>query len=151
MKIYSGPRDQDWRRDGKEGQERFWRNIFAGHAAVRFHRPPTGIGISAEALCQVRSARQLANRVDFFTLVPANELLKRRAANEAYCLANETKEVVLYFPGGGDISLDVPGGKYEMSRLSLETATWETPETVRLPGKVITGTNYPQVILLVSK
>lgn len=83
VKIYGGPRQQDWCRNGKQGKERFWRNIFAGHAAVRFHRPPSGIGISQEALCQVRSARQLANRVNFFTMVPGNELLGQREANEA--------------------------------------------------------------------
>jgi hypothetical protein len=143
--------NQDWCRDGKAGQQRFWRTIFAGHAAVRFHRPSTGIGISEEALCQIRSVRLLIDRVDFFTMIPSNELIGRREANEAYCLADRSSELALYFPAHGDISLNAPEGEYEMSRLCLQTGMWNSLGTVQLPGGVMTDTNDSHILLLVRK
>ena len=48
----------------RDGIERFWRGIFAGCAAVRFHRPDSGIGISDTALRMIRSAREVTDAVD---------------------------------------------------------------------------------------
>ncbi len=148
VKIYGGPPDQDWCRDNIEGKERFWRNIFAGHAAVRFHRPPSGIGINQEAQNQVKSARMLEKKVDFFTLEPSNSLLANRDDNEAYCLANQKKEYLLYFPTQGEITLNASPGKYEKQILHLETATWGTSKSVEFPGSITPDTDDPCVILL---
>jgi hypothetical protein len=42
-KIY-GAGEGGWNGTTKDGQERFWRNVFAGAASVRFHRPEAGTG-----------------------------------------------------------------------------------------------------------
>ncbi|MBD3266430.1 hypothetical protein GF373_07145 [bacterium] len=151
VKIYGGPRDQDWCRDNIEGKERFWRNIFAGHAAVRFHRPPTGIGINQEAQNQIKSAKMIEKKVDFFTLVPATNLIANREDNEAYCLSNPKNEYVLYFPTQGEIILNASQGKYKKQILHLEKATWGSSKSVELPGSITTDTDKPCVVLLIKK
>lgn len=147
VKIYGGPRDQDWCRDGEEGQERFWRNIFAGHAAVRFHRPPSGIGLSPAAQKNIRSARLVVDSVDFFSFEPANGSLGDRDANEAYCLAGPEEHFLLYFPASGAVTLDAPATRYDLRRLDLATANWESGESLALPGTVENG-DKPSVLLL---
>ncbi len=151
VKIYGGPRDQDWCRDSQEGKERFWRNLFAGHAAVRFHRPPSGIGINQDAQNQIKSARMLTEKVDFFTLEPSNNLIDNRDNNEAYCLANQKGEYVLYFPAHAEITLNARKGTYERQICHLETATWDTLKSIELPGLITTETDEPCVMLLVSE
>jgi hypothetical protein len=71
----------------RDGIERFWRNVFGGLAAARFHRPPSGIGLSASAQTQIQSARMLTEAVNVFECQPHNDLLSERAENEAYCMA----------------------------------------------------------------
>ena len=151
VKMYGGLRATDWTRGSQEGIERFWRNIFKGHAAVRFHRPPSGIGLNHQAQHQIKSARMLTHVVDFFTLEPSNHLLGGRHDNEAYCLANEKNEYLLYFPGLGDVSLRAAEGEYIMMKLDTENATWAYPQTIELPGQILTRNDYPCVIVLKKK
>ena len=148
VKMYGGLHAEDWTRGSKEGMERFWRNIFAGHAAVRFHRPPSGIGLNHQAQHQIRSARMLTRIVDFFTLELSNHLIGGRHDNEAYCLSNEKDEYLLYFPGHGDIRLKAASGEYVMMKLHLDHSTWDYPQAVELPGQILTRNEYPCVIVL---
>ena len=91
----------------RDGMERFWRNIFGGLASARFHRPDSGLGLGEKAQANIRSMRLLADRMDIFTCAPHNDLLSDKAQNEAYCLANPGKEYAVYFPDGGEVTLDI--------------------------------------------
>jgi len=93
--------------DTRDGVERFWRNIFGGFASSRFHRPPSGIGLSELAQTMIRSARELTGAIDLFRCEPHPELLGEREENEAYCLAQPGGQYAVYFPDGGDVSLDL--------------------------------------------
>jgi hypothetical protein len=91
----------------RDGQERFWRNVFGGFASSRFHRPPSGLGLSETARAHIRSMRMLTERLDIFRCEPHNELLGNRSWNEAYCTASPGREYAVFFPDGGDVVLDV--------------------------------------------
>jgi hypothetical protein len=136
-KIY-GAGEGGWNGSAKDGQERFWRNIFAGCASVRFHRPDAGLGNSVEALSHIKSMRMLTGAMDFFNHKPANHLLTDREENEAYCLAIEGKEYAIYFPGKGEVGLKIPAGKYEIRWLNILTSEWSRTETKRFTRELKT-------------
>lgn len=111
----------------RNGQESFWRHVLGGAASARFHRPPSGHGLDAIAQANIRSARQLTDRIDVFRCRPANDLLQNRARNEAFCFAQPGIEYAIYFTDGGDLFL-----KSEVD-LSVEwlhvlTSEWKTPQ-----------------------
>jgi hypothetical protein len=93
----------------RDGQERFWRNIFAGLASSRFHRPSSGLGLNGIAQSNIKSMRMLVEELDVFSCEPHNDLLENRSWNEAYCTANPSVEYAIFFPDGGDILLDISG------------------------------------------
>lgn len=94
VKIYGSVRGKD---GGNEAAERFWRNIFCGMAASRFHRPPGGLGGGELALRQIITVRRLLNNFDLFSARPASSLLGNRRPDEAYALFAEG-ELAIYFP-----------------------------------------------------
>jgi len=91
--------------------DRWWQNIFAGCASTRFHRPPSGLGLSPKAQEAIRAARIFTSAFDIFASEPHPELLDDRSPNEAYCLAKPGGFYALYFPTGGEVVLRVPSGE----------------------------------------
>jgi hypothetical protein len=140
VKIYGGDLENIWAGNRQDGKERFCRNIFSGHAAVRFHRPIFGMGLDIDAQHFIRSMRTFTDQVDFFSFVPANHMLTDRQPNEAFCMANHENEYLVYFPAGGEVRLNVTAGTYVLEKLHIPTSTWANPETVELPGLIRTDT-----------
>jgi hypothetical protein len=105
VKIYGADEYGRFGND-RDGMERFWRNIFGGLASARFHRPTSGLGLSKKAQANIRSMRMITDKIDIFTCQPRNDLLSDRKPNEAYCIANPGAEYALYFPDGGEVTLD---------------------------------------------
>ena len=95
----------------QDGIERFWRGIFGKCASVGFHRNDSGLGLTPLAQKHILSARKLLNEIDIFGCKPHNDLIIKSKENEAYCMANPGKEIVVYFTltYGGDILLDTSG------------------------------------------
>lgn len=149
VKIY-GSEDFDaiWAGPQKNAEECFWRNIFAGHASSRFHRPPHGLGLSSHAQCQIKSLRMLTDAMDFFAHKPATDLLSERSDNEAFCLAKEEQEYALYFPAAGKIWLNGAEGQYQMTLLHIKSSVWGEPEVVQLPGMIQTPSDDQWAMLL---
>jgi hypothetical protein len=145
-KIY-GAGEGGWNGATKDGQERFWRNIFAGAASVRFHRPEAGLGNSEPALSHIKSMRLFSDAMDFFKHRPASHLLLNRETNEAYCLAAEN-EYAVYFPAKGEIILNVPEGKYEVRWLNILSSEWSEPKTMELPGELITPNDDQWAVII---
>ncbi len=138
VKIYGGW-GGTWNGNERDGMERFWRNLFAGHAAVRFHRPPSGIGNSPEALTQIRCARMLEGEAGFHSLVPATDLLNGREENEAYCLSDRDSISLVYFPARGDVILHAGPGNCTWRSLDLKTGSWEPQRTGVFPLPLHSG------------
>jgi hypothetical protein len=55
-KIYSGGQSSWGSGTARDGIERFWRNLIAGAASCRFHRPTSGIGLNETAQAFIKSA-----------------------------------------------------------------------------------------------
>ena len=116
--------------NSRDGMERFWRNIFGGLASARFHRPDSGLGLGKEAQANIRSARLLTDQMDVFACEPHNDLLADRQSNEAHCLAHPGKEYAVYFPNGGEVTLNASAMKKPvMVRwLDVMSSKWRKPQ-----------------------
>ncbi len=116
----------------RDAQERFWRNIFGGLAATRFHRPPAGLGLSEIPQIHLRSMRMLLDRIDVPRSRPANDLVKGGSWNEAYCIANPPEAYAVFFPDGGHVRLDVAGcdGELAVHWLDIRRSEWHPKEIV---------------------
>jgi len=127
VKIYgTGDGTQiDFTGSEHDAVERFWRNVFAGHASSRFHRPPYGIGINARAERMLRSARAVIDAVDPVACEPRNDLLSDRKPDEAYALADPGRQYAVYFPRGGSVTLDVAEDSgFDVRWFDVEACQW---------------------------
>ncbi len=119
--------------DTNEAIAKFIRSALFGSAAVRFHRPPSGIGLSSPAQAVIRSVRDLSDRMEWFDGAPHDDLLGEREENEAYCRALPDREYAVYFPDGGRVTLDLGGLDGDASliwRRVLESG-WSEPRAVQ--------------------
>jgi len=116
----------------KDGIERFWRNVFGGLAATRFHRPTSGIGLSETAQAQIQSARMLTDAVNVFECQPHNDLLSERAENAAYCMARPGVEAAVVFMHEGKVVLDTAcmPGDLRVRWLDVTNSEWLPVQTV---------------------
>ena len=137
VKIYGADISQIWSGSVKEGKQRFWRNIFAGHASARFHRPEAGIGLNRLAQANIKSMRSVTDEVDLFSMVPSNQLFKKRGPNEAYCLSNKKDEYLIYFPAGGVVELIIPEGTYSVRGLLIDKTYWMESKNIQYPGVIV--------------
>ena len=142
VKIYGGTIGR-WTTSVEEGTRRFWRNIFGGLATSRFHRDgPSpmffGAGLSETAQTHILSMRMFTDEMNIFSCSPANELLGNREPNEAYCIAEAGKQYSLYFPDGGEVTVDLSeaSGNMEIRWLNIQESSWMTEKTITEPGFV---------------
>lgn len=113
--------------------ERWWRHLIGGAAAVRFHRPESGLGLSAEAEAAIRAGRKLVTAVKPWEVKPANELLRGRGENEAYLAAEPGSAYALYFTNGGEVELDLreQQGRFELRWINIQNGEWGKSEVVQ--------------------
>ena len=122
----------------RDGMERFWRNIFGGLASARFHRPDSGLGLGEKAQANIRSMKLLTEKIDIFTCAPHNDLLTDRESNEAYCLAHPGKEYAVYFPNGGEVTLDISllEKPAKLTWLNILTSHWSQAQPMTERKKI---------------
>jgi hypothetical protein len=125
--------------DAREAIRRFWRNLFAGCASMRFHRPAEdrwGIGLGPNAQIQLRAMRRLLEELDVFSCAPHNDLLTPLdISSEAYCLADLGRQYAIYFPDGRHaIELDpwVFADTMTLRWLDIERGQWSDETTIRI-------------------
>ena len=121
--------------DSDNGIEEWWRNLIAGMAGVRFHRPTSGIGLYAEAKNCIRATRKVETRVKFWDVEPRLDLLTNRQSDEAYLAADPGKAYILYFTknGGGSVGLKLgsfPDTKFELRWVNVGTGNWGATTTI---------------------
>ncbi len=124
-----------------EAVNRFWRNIFAGCASSRFHRPAEprawGAGLNERVQTNLQAMRMLLDEFDIFAAAPRNDLLSRHvaapASMEAYASANIGAQYAIYFPPGrfvADLDPWVYMDELVVRWLDIDQLTWSEPETV---------------------
>ena len=114
----------------EEGTHKLWRNILGGLASSRFHRPASGAGLSDLAQTHLRSMRMFLDVFDVFAAEPRNDLLGNREENDAYCAANPGVQYAVYFPAGGQVTLNTAdaSGTLTLRWLDIQHNEWQ-PQT----------------------
>ncbi|HAV62017.1 MAG TPA: hypothetical protein DCY13_06595, partial [Verrucomicrobiales bacterium] len=122
----------------RDGLERVWRHVLGGAAAVRFHRPDSGLGLGPKAQAALKSIRMLEEKVKLWELVPGNEPLTDREPNEAFLASRPGEAYVVYFTDGGKAGLNLAGqgGQFLLQWLDLELARMSRGESVPAGGVV---------------
>jgi hypothetical protein len=138
-KIYSDGQTRWGSGTPKDGIERFWRNLIAGSASCRFHRPTGGIGLNDVSKACIRAGRKVEQNVRFWDVEPRMGLLSDRETDEAYLSALPGEKYVLYFTEGGSVGLDLTGhrGRFQLRWISIRTGDW-ADKTVVSGDKVVT-------------
>lgn len=111
VKIYGSDDPETWSDSTTRAVRRFWRDVFGGVAAARFHRPAVGIGLNEHAQRAIRGARDVTDGFDVFACEPRLDLLGDRDDDEAYLLADPGEAYAVYFPDGGSVTLSVESGE----------------------------------------
>ena len=129
-KMYGGDSGFDFAGTRTDGIERFWRNIFAGLAGCRFHRPPAGIGLDDDAQAHIRAMRMLTDELGVFACRPRPDLLSEREENTAFCLADAGRAYAIAFLNPGSCVLDTSGladTPIRVRWLDVEAGAWLDP------------------------
>lgn len=115
-----------------DGIARWWRSVLGGAASARFHRPDSGLGLSDAAKASIRSMRKLESKAPLWTLLPANELLGERDADEVYLSARRGEAYALYFPKGGSVTLDLTSapGSFKVHWIDISTGEWAATQSI---------------------
>lgn len=95
--------------DSDNAIEEWWRNLLAGVAGVRFHRPTAGIGLCGASKNCIKATRLVETLAKFWDVEADQSLLRDREPDEAYIAADPGKAYILYFTqnGGGSVGLDL--------------------------------------------
>jgi hypothetical protein len=125
--------------DEIEGIKKLWRNVFSGMASSRYHRPPWGPGLLANARANLKSLNMLLGEYNLFTSTYKNTLLGDRVADEAYLIYNTGKQYAVYFPNGGSVKLNLSSvsGQFSRKWLNVGSSQWQG-ETKINGGSTIT-------------
>lgn len=121
--------------DSDNAIEEWWRNLLAGVAGVRFHRPTSGIGLYPEAKACMRATRKVESQVKFWDVEPAQDLLTHREMDEAYVAADPGTAYILYFTrnGGGSVGLKLdehPRVSFALRWVNISTGEWGPTATL---------------------
>jgi hypothetical protein len=135
----------------QNGIQSFIRSALFGSAAVRFHRPPSGLGLGDTALAVIHDMRMATDRMDFFNAKPHNELLLQREENEAYCRAVPGKDYLVYFPGPGEVELDMQDARtdFRVEQLEIMSGEWIELDTELVQGNIrLTSSGKHQIFII---
>ncbi|UCC98899.1 MAG: hypothetical protein JSW66_03215 [Phycisphaerales bacterium] len=125
-KIYSDGQTGFGSGTPTDGVERFWRNLIAGSASCRFHRPTSGIGLNETAKACIKAARKIESLIEFWDIEPHIELLSERQPDEAYLAAKAGEQYVLFLTDGGSIGVDLKAcpGTFTLQWVNIQTGDW---------------------------
>lgn len=118
--------------------ERVWRHLLAGAASMRFHRPESGLGLNDKAVACITAARLLESRIPLWSVEASPDLLNDRAENEAYLAANPGTAYALYFPDGGEVTLDLRDtqGAFQILWINIDSGKWDVTSDLQA-GRVV--------------
>ena len=112
----------------------FWRDLFAGCAAVRHHRDGGGIGLQPISKACIQAARQTESLVKFWEVESHLELLSDRQSDEAYLVAKPGEKYLLYFTQGGSVGLNLKGHHGGFRLTWVDIAAGQLGQDTQLSG-----------------
>jgi hypothetical protein len=123
----------------KEGIERWWLHLLGGVAAIRFHRPDAGIGLSEPSISSIQAARKLESLVKLWDMKAERQSLLDNAGNEAYIAYQSDKIYVIFLPNGGSTALHLNQGKarYAVRYINIRSGEWRNTKPQKM---VMAGT-----------
>lgn len=139
-KIY-GADVSPWAGQGKNSRhaiQTFYRNLVGGFASSRFHRPPHGMGLSAQSVICMQTVRNIEKVMKFWDLVPRMDLLVGNEDGEAYIAAREGVSYMVFFPGMNQVHLDLRNYQRTFRVIWIDVATgyWRNSKEIK-GGRVI--------------
>lgn len=143
--VLGGKPWSSWRPgDSDNGIEEWWRNLLAGVAGVRFHRPTAGLGLCPATKACIRATRKVESRVKFWDVEPRLDLLTDRESDEAYLAADPGRAYILYFTknGAGSVGLKLDGDSnvtYKLRWINVAMGNWGPTASVA-GGRTVTIT-----------
>ena len=137
VKIYGADGNKFGHTDD-DGIARFWRGLLGGMASLRFHRPPSGLGLNPTAQASLRSARMLLSEWDWLNCQPdsPHRLMAQRQEDGAYLSALPGKQYLVYFPRQSRVLLDlqqVPSA-FNLRWLDITQSIWQSVGQVKGGG-----------------
>jgi hypothetical protein len=125
--------------DSDNAIEEMWQNLLAGVAGIRFHRPPSGIGLTDMAKNCIRAVRKIETKVKFWNVEHRLDLLTERDDDEAYLAADPGEAYIFYFTanGGGSVGIDLTDyadTDFDLSWVDIGTGEGGSTVTVTRPG-----------------
>ena len=116
----------------------WWRHILGGVASARFHRPPSGLGLSDLTMASVKAAREIESIVKFWNLNPDNDLLSEREENEAYLATEPGENYVIFFPDEGEVGLNLKDfpSSFTLKWMNVRDGEWHSSKNVE-GGKML--------------
>jgi hypothetical protein len=117
--------------DSDNAIEEWWRNLLAGVAGVRFHRPTAGIGLCNQSKNCISATRKVESKVKFWDVKPMLNVLTDRESDEAYLGANPGHAYILYFTKSGQGSVGLNLEKFTNTTfvihwVNVDTGKWGT-------------------------
>lgn len=124
------------------GIDGWWRHIIGGTASARFHRPPSGLGLSTLSMNSVKAAREIEKICPFWELTPNNELLSDRDENEAYLTEKPGEVYVVFFPDEGEVGLDLSetNSDYILKWMDVRKGEWAPDKQIEGGGNIVLQT-----------
>lgn len=127
--IRSWRRRLEWVRH--RGPRKVLAEYFCRDRFCSFSSPTHWHGQQRSGYIANKSMLEFTGTMDFFNHRPSSHLITNREENEAYCLAIEGEEYAVYFPGEGEVKINIPEGKYEIRWLNIHASEWSQAETVQ--------------------
>ena len=153
-KIYGGGHKSFGTGSNADGVARLIRNILGGCASGRHHRPTSGAGLNDAAKASIKAIRAAEQYVKFWDVTPRMDLLEERGEDEAYITAQPGVAYVVFFPAGGDVTLNLTGhvGVYTERWISVADGTEKTAYDVQDGGKyrLTTQDNSGWIVVIVK-
>ena len=145
VKVYGGGKGSNYSAGTEtEAINRFWRNVFAGCASSRFHRPALpdvwGSGLNERVQTNLKAMKMLLQEFDIFRASPHNDLLRHSVASvpgamKAYVSAEIGEQYAVYFPRGRfKVGLDpwIYAEQVRVRWLDIEDLSWSESEMVKV-------------------
>jgi len=129
-KMYGADTGYEWTGSAKNAIKKFWRNIFAGAASARFHRPPAGMGLSMPAQSNLRSVRMLTDSLNIFKSITLQDMIPEHGRNEAYIIGEPDYVYAIYIPGSGSMEIELQSESYRISWLDINKGKWVKSEII---------------------